>query len=81
MAGFRHQVLQLAAHDIQHLRHARGVACGADAEEAAVGVGVVEADARLHPAVLVEDVGVEARVHAFARPAGAEGAAATEEGL
>ena len=81
VSGLQRQVLQLAAHDVQHLRYACGVACRADAEEAAVSVGVVEADAGLHPAVLVQDVAVEARVHAFTRPAGAEGAPAAEEGL
>ena len=75
------QVLQLAAHDFEHLGDARRGAAAADAEEARVGVGVVEGDAGLDPAVLVQDVGVQARVHAFAGPAGAEGAAAAEEGL
>jgi len=56
-------------------------AAGADAEEARVGVGVVKGDARFHPAVLVEDVSVKARIHAFAGPAGAEGAATAKKGL
>ena len=59
---------------------ARG-ARGGDAEEAGVGVAVVEGDAGLDPAVLVQDVGVEAGVHAFSGAAGGEGASAAKEGL
>ena len=73
--------MEFAAHDFEHLGYLLRGAAAADAEEAGVGVGVVEGDAGLDPAVLVQHVGVEARVHAFAGPAGAEGAAAAEEGL
>lgn len=58
-----------------------GSAAGADAEESRVGVGVVEGNAGLDPAVLVEDVCIESGVHAFAGTAGAEGAASAEESL
>lgn len=54
---------------------------GGDAKEARVGVGVVKGDARLDPAVLVEDVCVQTRVHALSGATGGEGAAAAEEGL
>ena len=63
------------------MRDAAGLAGGGDAEEPGVGVGVVEGDAGLDPAVLVEHVGVEARIHSFAGAAGGKGATAAEEGL
>lgn len=42
---------------------------------------MVEGDAGFHPAVLVEDVGVEPGVHSLSGSAGGEGAASSEEGL
>ncbi len=59
-AGVEGEGLQLAADGLEHGRDAGGSAAGADAEEAGVGVGVVEGDAGLDPAVLVQDVGVQA---------------------
>ena len=49
--------------------HLRGRA-GVDAEDAGVAVGVVEGRGRVHPVVVVEDVGVEARVHALQKKTG-----------
>ena len=73
--------VQLAADDVEHGIDARRQTGGADAEQATVGIGVVEGDAALDPAVLVQHVRVQARVHALARPAGAKGTAAAEKGL
>lgn len=42
---------------------------------------MVEGYAGLYPAVLVEDVGVQTRVHALSWAAGGEGAAAAKKGL
>jgi len=54
---------------------------GGDSEEAGVGVGVVEGHAGFYPAVLVEDVGVEAGVHSFTGTSGTEGTTAAEKCL
>ena len=81
VAGFVAEGFEFAAHDFEHLGDVAGGAGGGDADEAAVCVAVVEGDAGFYPAVLVEHVGVEARVHSFSGPAGAEGTAAAEEGL
>ena len=78
---FQSQVLKFATHDVKHLGDLAGGAGGGDAKEARVGVAVVEGDAGFDPAVLVQDVGVEAGVHAFSGAAGGEGAASAEEGL
>lgn len=75
------QGTQFLAHDVEHGGGVAGEARGRDAKEARVGVGVVEGDAGFDPAELVEDVGVQARVHALSGPAGREGAAAAEDGL
>ena len=72
---------ELAGHGVQHPWHVGRPARGRDAEKPAVGVGVVESHAVLHPAVLVQHVGVQAGVHAFAGTAGGEGAAASEQRL
>lgn len=79
--GFDGEVVQFATHDFEHVCDALRRAGGRDAEDAGVGVGVVEGDAGFDPAVLVEHAGVEATVHAFAGAAGGEGAAAAKECL
>ncbi len=48
---------------------------GRDTEQARVGVAVVEGSTVVDAVVLIEDVGVETRVHAFAWTAGGEAAA------
>lgn len=75
------ELMEFAADDVDHGAHLTRAARGRDAEEARVRVGVVEGLAGLEPAVLVEDIGVEARIHAFAGTASGKGATAAEEGL
>lgn len=79
--SFDGEVVQFTAHDVEHICDALRGAGGGDAEDAGVGVGVVEGDAGFDPAVLVEHVRVETAVHTFSGAAGGEGAAAAEEGL
>lgn len=80
-AGVERERLQLPTHDVDHAPDLGRAARGGNAEDAAVGEAVVEGDAALHPAVLVQDVGVEAGVHALSGPAGGEGTAPAEERL
>ena len=69
-AGLGAKKGELACHCVEHARDVLRRACGADAEQARVGVCMVEGHAVLDPAVLVQDVSVEARVHALSGTAG-----------
>jgi hypothetical protein len=42
---------------------------------------MVKSDAAFHPSMLVQDIGIQAGVHAFAWATGGETATATKEGL
>ena len=58
-----------------------GAAGGADAEQAAVAIAVVERHARLDPRVLVKHIRIQPAIHAFAGPTSGEAAAAAKKGL
>lgn len=73
--------MEFATHDIEHVfNKAWGTGCG-DTEEARVGVGVVECYAGFNPAVLVEDVGIEAGIHTLTGSTSRERTPTTKESL
>ncbi len=68
-ASVESQSLQFSAHDINHVPDSSRLACTSDTKETAVCVTVIESDAVLNPAVLVENICVEPGIHAFTRTA------------
>lgn len=73
--------LKLACNDVDNARIEAGMDRGRDAKKARVGITMVEGSTVVDAVMLIEHIGVEPRIHAFARSTGAEAATAAKEDL
>jgi hypothetical protein len=73
--------LQFAGDDVDDTSIEAGMDRGRNAKEARVGVTVMKGSAVVDAMMLIEHVGVEARVHTLARTTSAEAASSAKENL